>query len=272
MLIGSDHRGAWNEEGASIAVTVLPPWWQTWPFRIVVLAAVALAFAAAYRVGVKYFVEKNLELQVMAGKLIRSQEDERRRIARELHDDLNQKMAMVAVELGMVARDLPPKVQDEVSRIKEQAIEVSEDLRQVSHPLHPATLENLGLVRALERYCNELEKHEDLHVEFRAPDASEEIPSDAATCLYRIAQESLRNVVKHAGASRAKVTLESSKGGLLLRVEDDGAGFDPEARGLRGIGLVGMEERVRPLNGRFALRSAPGEGTGLEAWVPIAVA
>ncbi|TDI46444.1 MAG: sensor histidine kinase [Acidobacteria bacterium] len=284
QVLGSNHRGIWNETGTSVRVTLLPPWWQTLWFRTAAMITVVALLFAAHRLRVKYFVEtdRRLEEEIQkrkttertlartASKLIYAQEDERRRIARDLHDGVSQRIAAVAMGLQQVAKDLPEDKEKDIVAIENEVIDVSDEVRRISHDLHPSLLEHLGLVTALEKHCTNVAEHEDLRIDFHARDIPESLHPVAEASLYRIAQECLQNVVKHARATRVEVTLEGVDSGILLRVEDDGAGFDSgQSPGSGGLGLVSMEERVRPLKGRFVLHSEPGKGTRIEVWIPV---
>src|SRR5580765_691941 len=147
-------------------------------------------------------------LQDLTGKLLEAQEEERRRIGRELHDGLNQQLAMFAVELGLLARQVPPKspdLVDAILKLRHRAEGLSNDLRMITHQLHPAALEHLGLISALRSLCGEFSRFEGVRVWFSVDKEIGQVPSEIAICLYRIAQEALRNVVKHSGSSVAWV-------------------------------------------------------------------
>ena len=147
-------------------------------------------------------------------------------------------------------------------------MEILKDVRHLSRELHPAILDHLGLEKALESYCRELQEHEGLATRFGVENDLPSIPLEIGLGLYRIVQEGLRNVVRHSGVQKARVTLSGTRDGIRLAIADAGAGFDIEkARGRRGLGLRSMEERARLLGGRFAVRSRPGQGTVLEVQV-----
>jgi two-component system sensor histidine kinase UhpB len=220
-------------------------------------------------------VQSEAQVREMAGRVVAAQEEERRRVSRELHDDVNQRLAMLAVGVGMLAKGLPDTrdaMVEKLEELKHKMVDVSQEVRQVSHRLHPSELEHLGLVQALRRDCIELDKQESIDIELDAPSEPESLPWETAVCLYRVAQESLRNAIKHSEAKKVRVTLAESGDGVQLSVTDDGTGFDiEESRRKRGLGLVSMEERVYLLRGKFSVQSAPGRGTELTAWVPTSV-
>ena len=207
------------------------------------------------------------ELQSLAGHLLHAQEDERRRIARELHDDLNQSLALVAVELDLLGRRLPTAEAAAARGIAGRVKELSSTVHDLSHQLHPAKLEQLGLVAAVRGLCQELASHHGLDVKFTHHNLPASIPAPVALCLYRIVQEALWNVIRHADTNDAAVELSGSSAGLRLRVSDDGAGFDPTA-GRTGIGLVGMRERLHLVGGRLVIDARTGGGTRLDVVIP----
>jgi len=218
--------------------------------------------------------ESQRELRVLTGRLLQAQETERRRIARELHDDLNQGLALLSVELDVLGRgplesatQLGGRVRELSARVKQ----LSSSVHGLSHQLHPSKLEQLGLVATVRGLCNELTQSHGLPVAFTHAGFPEVIPEDAALCLYRIVQEALRNVIKHSGARHAGVELSRSGETMgLLRVVDDGAGFDPGSiRGKGGLGLVSMRERLHLVNGSLVITPRPSGGTSIEVRVPL---
>jgi len=212
------------------------------------------------------------ELRSLTGRLLEAQEAERRRVARELHDDLNQSLALLAVEIDLLAHR-PPGSAAETAKclrgLSARVKELSSSVHDLSHQLHPSKLEQVGLVAAVRGLCKELKQHHGVDVVFAHRDVPEVIPEATALCLYRIVQEGLRNVVKHGGTDRAAVELSGAPGGLRLRVSDDGAGFDPAAPRNGGLGLVSMRERLHLVGGEIALDSRPAGGTRIDVRVPV---
>src|SRR4029078_5623963 len=185
--------------------------------------------------------------------MIDVQEAERRRISRELHDDLNQKIAMLSVSISRLKRKLPMQegeLVEELDRLRETANGLTNEVRRLSHQLHPAVLEHLGLVTALESYIASFNDKEQINVQLTAEIGDERIPFQTSICLYRVAVEALRNVARHSGASKATVSLQRRDNSIALQVSDQGRGFDIEAaRKGAGLGLVSIEERLRLLQG-----------------------
>ena len=181
---------------------------------------------------------------------------------------------MLAVELGSIEAGLPET--DQVTRDRLQCVEkglndLSNDMRRTAYQLHPSVLEHLGLVDALETYCSEFSGQEGIKVDFRLRKSPGQIPKGVALCLYRVAQEALRNAARHSGAARASVTLARTGGRLTLTVEDRGRGFDPSVvAGKRGLGLISMKERVTAAGGSLTIDARPGAGTRVQVQVPLA--
>jgi len=226
------------------------------------------------RMALESVQESQRELRVLTGKILLAQETERRHIARELHDDLNQRLALLAVELDLLSHE-PPETEDEFAEraraLAAQVKELSSYVHDLSHQLHPAKLGQLGLLAALRGLCAEVTRGHGLAVDFAHRDVPAAVPEDVALCLYRIAQEALQNVVKHSGCRRAAVEVAGTADALCLRVGDDGAGFDPgTADGTARLGLVSMQERLRLVGGTLAIDSRPGAGTRIEVRVPLA--
>ena len=214
------------------------------------------------------------QLHALTGRLIEAQENERRRIGRELHDDVNQRLALLAVELDRFAQELPEsagEVPKKLQRIVACAKELSSDLQHFSYRLHPARLEHLGLAVALKSFCREFAQSNDIRIRFIESGVRTSIPFDIGLCLYRVAQEALRNAVKHSGVDEARVELTASPEQIRLCVYDSGIGFDPEsAKEHRGLGLVSMRERLHLVGGEISISSELRHGTRIEARVPLA--
>ena len=212
-------------------------------------------------------------LEDLSGRLITSQEEERARIARELHDDFSQRLALHSIGLAQLWKKLPEsKVEEraEVQELLKSTREMASDMRSLSYQLHSTRLEHVGLELALEGLCKEMSLKYRVEIEFTQLGVSSEIPKDVALCLFRIAQEALGNVVKHGHVKQAQAELSSADNEIRLRVVDAGAGFDPGLRSTdAGIGLVSMRERLRLVGGTLSVSSAPSKGTEILAQVPL---
>jgi PAS domain S-box-containing protein len=205
-------------------------------------------------------------------RLIMAQEEERRHIARELHDHLNQQLALLAIDLQQLAHHLP-EVTDTLVDALEQAwqrtCDIASDVHGISHRLHPSKLEALGLAATIRGHCRDLSRQA-LKVRFSDEGNTARIPPDVSLCLFRIVEESLSNVARHSAASEAEVSLVDADTEIVLRVSDTGRGFTISPGGANGIGLVSMRERLQALGGTLTITSKPGEGTTVEARVPRA--
>jgi signal transduction histidine kinase len=207
----------------------------------------------------------------LSGRLINAYEEERARLARELHDDVTQRLARLAIDAGRVERLIPASPLGQTMReIREGLARLSEDVHALSYRLHPSVLEDLGLVEALKAECERFARQQSLPVEVKLREVPESVPRDAALCLFRVAQEALRNAARHANARAVEVSARVHDGGLQVAVRDDGTGFDPALqRDRRTLGLTSMRERVHLLEGELDIESAPGQGTTVMAWVPL---
>ena len=210
-------------------------------------------------------------LRDLGGRLITAQEEERSRVARELHDDLNQRMALLSVELEQLSQRMPvsqSNLRSSIKNVWERAQEISSEIHRVSYQLHPTKLDHLGLVAAARSLCRELAAHYRLKISFKEKGCSGPLPKDVTLCLFRIVQESLRNVIKHSGAREAKVTLAGTANVIHLSVSDTGRGFDAGAlESKSGLGLISMRERLRLVGGAISIYST-AHGTRIEVSVP----
>jgi signal transduction histidine kinase len=216
--------------------------------------------------------ESQGELRLLAGKLLSAHEEERSALARELHDDLSQRLAALAIETAMLevdCRSAPEPARKRLRDVKDRLVEVSTDVHNISRRLHPAILRDLGLSDAIQSECLRFSEREGIQVEFLGQDVPN-LPSEVAICLYRIAQEGLRNIAKHAKAEEAHVTLLGEGAAVVLSIRDSGAGFDvASARSSGGVGLASMRERAWLVRGDIAVRSRPGQGTTIDVRVPL---
>jgi signal transduction histidine kinase len=204
-------------------------------------------------------------------RLVHAQEAEHRRIARELHDDLTQRLAVLAIDAGMLERlpGCPPNVAEKARDMREQLVTLSESVHSLSRQLHPSILDDLGLVDALRSECLSVGQRDGVAVRYRARGVPPDLPRDVALCVYRVAQEALRNVGRHARCGRAAVRLVADGRELTLRVRDQGIGFEVAARRKAGVGLESMRERARLVQARLTVRSRPGAGTAVTVRVPL---
>lgn len=208
----------------------------------------------------------------LSRKLMDAQEKERARLARELHDDLSQSLAILSIQLqSLVSKPQDPaEITKHVDTLTQQIQQLSSDVHRISHELHPSKLTQLGLEAALRGFCRETQAAHGVKIGFEASNVPHSVPSDISLCLYRIGQEALQNVVKHSGASLTNVALRADDGVISLLVSDNGSGFDAESvRSKDSLGLISMQERIRAVNGTITIESVPDAGTKIEASVPL---
>jgi signal transduction histidine kinase len=211
------------------------------------------------------------EARELSGRLITAHEDERARLARALHDDITQRLAVLAIDAGRKERGLGDTTAGQAMRsIRREMVQLSEDVHSLSYALHPAILEDLGLIEALKAECARFSALEAIPVSFRAEGKLDEPPRPVALCLYRVAQEALRNVVRHASATLIEVGLYFVDGGLQLAVCDNGVGFDAARKKARpSLGHASMRQRLSLVGGELRVDSAPGRGTTVLAWASL---
>lgn len=238
--------------------------------RQVILAGAAIVLLQAVLIAALLFQRSGrrraeTEAIGMSGRLLTAHEDERRRLARELHDDLTQRLARLAIDAGRLERSAGAGA----AAMRQDLVRLSEDVHALSYRLHPSVLDDLGLVEALRAECDRVSRHGDTQVEVRTLGLPQAVPNEASLCLFRVAQEALSNAVRHGHASAVTVLLSARDRGLQLAVSDNGNGFDPaRARERASLGLASMRERVRLLSGQLDIESTPGRGTTVIAWVP----
>jgi len=211
------------------------------------------------------------ELEALSARLVDAQETERRSISRELHDEVGQSLGALLVEVGRLEAAIPTgatPIKDHVDKIKSVAETTVETVRNIALLLRPSMLDDLGLIAALEWQGREVSRRSETEVEIQSVGVSEMIPDEYKICIYRLVQEALNNAARHSAAKNAKVTVEQKTSKILVTVSDDGRGFDPQR--VRGLGLLGMEERVKRLGGKLTIDSKPGSGTTLRAEFPLA--
>ncbi len=212
-------------------------------------------------------------LEELSARLVDAQEEERRTISRELHDEVGQTLGALLVDLGQLSKLVPSQdslLQGQIVRIKSAAETAVKSIRDMALLLRPPMLDDLGLIAALEWQGREISRRGDMEVDVHSENVSEQLANEIKVCIYRLVQEALHNAATHADAKRATVTVAQSGGKIRVAIADDGNGFAAEC--VRGMGILGMEERVKRLGGIFAIRSEPGEGTTVKAELPLSPA
>lgn len=212
-------------------------------------------------------------LRDLSGRLINAQEEERSRVARELHDDLSQRMALLSIELEQLADAMSSsvKMRRRFESLQNQAQEISSDIHRLSYSLHPSKLDHLGLAAAIKSLCEQINASGKLRVYLHQQSFTETLPKDITLCLFRIAQETLRNAVKHSQATHVRVNVQMASDLVRLTVADDGCGFDMQSPAFAaGLGFVGMRERLRIVGGELEINSQRAHGTRIEVTIPLA--
>ena len=210
------------------------------------------------------------ELERLSRRLVDAQEAERRSISRELHDEVGQTLGALLVDIGHLSNLLPAEdriTQEQIGRIKKAAETAVKSIRDIALLLRPPMLDDLGLVPALEWQARETSRRGEMEVEVHAEELKGDLPDEVKVGIYRLVQEALQNAATHAHAKNATVLLKRERNSVVVEIIDDGKGFQPERT--RGMGILGMEERVRQLGGELAIRSTPGKGTAVHAELPI---
>ncbi|MEP7340240.1 MAG: two-component regulator propeller domain-containing protein [Acidobacteriota bacterium] len=274
QVLAANSDGVWNNQGAQLQVVVLPAFYQTWWFRaLALLALLGLAFTA-YRWRIRQLRREQQKQVAFSRQLIEAHESERGRLAGELHDSLGQDLLVIKnwALVGLTTTEEDNSAREMLSEIAEATSHAIEDCREISHNLRPLQLDFVGLTEALRGMINRVANSSSLRIEAHLDDLTGVLPKEAEINLYRIVQESLNNIVKHARASRVKIAVRrelapARKGAsrITVRIEDDGRGFDPAAlaNGKRGLGLSSITERTRMLGGEVVIDSAPGRGTSV---------
>jgi signal transduction histidine kinase len=213
-------------------------------------------------------------LSSMSGRLIEAQESERARIARDLHDDIGQRLALLAVAVEHVKILLPQSPGSEASEcleeLQQQTAHIVADVQALSHQLHPPRLLHLGVVSAMRGFCDELARQKGAEIDFRCENVPRDVPPDLSLCLFRILQEAMHNAVRHSGTRHFDVHLRGNGNTVDLTIRDRGVGFDVEAanRGM-GLGLTSMKERLKLVGGELVIESQARQGTTVVARAPL---
>ena len=271
-VTASNNSGVWNEAGAFVDFSVTPAYYQTTWFLTLSAASVIAFVWAAHRVRLGIVERHQREITALNERLMGAQEQERIRIAGELHDGVMQQMLAVTMMLGTAKRKIvgESEAKATIDKVQDKLTEVGSEIRQLSHDLHPPMLQEAGLPQALQTYCDEFSSTCGIPVSCEADARAHELSRGAALALFRIVQEALGNAAKHAAARRINVRLRRSDGFVSLEVSDDGVGFDRALLGSSaGLGLITMRERAGQLNGTFEVESASGRGTTISVTIPF---
>jgi signal transduction histidine kinase len=206
----------------------------------------------------------------LAGRLIARQEIERQRIARDLHDDVSQRLTLLGIDIELIAAQAERELRTRLGTLSAQVAEIANAVHDISYELHPSRLRAIGLVAAVRSLCDDALKLRNLRVTFTHGAIPRSVDADVSLCLYRIVQEALHNVARHSGAREAQVSLTCDETHIALRIADSGTGFDPTQIRQGSLGLVSMQERVAFLQGQLAIDAVPGRGTEIGVRIPLA--
>ncbi len=270
MLDLADRIARRNEQEITSGDEKLGGMFDAFRFRLMIILALTLAGGLALAwITAARLLSAQKELEELSARLVSAQEDERRAISRELHDEVGQSLTALAMEAGAAA-SMPveaPELRQRLQSIQRLAETSVSTVRDLALLLRPSMLDDLGLVPALRWQAREVAKRTGMKVRVMTEGLEDNLPDQHNTCIYRVVQEALNNAVRHAHARSVRVQLSGSDGKVRLAIEDDGQGFD--ARHARGLGLAGMAERVRNAGGEFQIESAPGRGTTLSVLLPL---
>jgi signal transduction histidine kinase/ligand-binding sensor domain-containing protein len=278
---GRDCRGVWTETEVPLRIDVIPPFWMTLWFRLLFAGTVLAVALVSHRVRLNSVERRNRalmqlheQLRQLSRRLEAAKEEERKHISRELHDDLGPALTAVVINLQLLAHDrngekATRRIQDSIDLVDRMV----QQIRDLSLDLRPPLLDEMGLLAALKGYMETQAERTGIAIEVDGPESLRDVLDETAITAFRVAQEAVTNAIRHADAKRVGVTLTERDGGLEIRVEDDGKGFDVRAAledpvTGKNLGLLGMQERARILGGRFDLESAPGAGTRVRLWIP----
>lgn len=281
MLIIASRIGAINEQELTAGNRQVGELFSKFRMRLGVTLAITLgvgsllaAFSMARILGLERqssaryqeIAKARVELQDLSARLVEAQESERRAISRELHDEVGQSLSALLLELGNLAAARPENWRGHLHTMRSLAENCVNVVRNMALLLRPSMLDDFGLLPALQWQAREVSKRTGMRVNIAAENVSEDLPEEHKTCVYRVVQEALHNCSRHAAATMVRVTVKQEPNGIHLAVQDDGRGFEP---GQRGLGLLGMEERVSHLGGKFQVASTPGHGTILDVMLPL---
>ena len=271
-----NNDGVWNETGATLGVVVLPPWWRSWWFRVLVMISAAGLVFQWYEQRLSRLRRDRVAQESFSRQLIALQESERQRLAGELHDGMGQDLLVIAsqAQLSLSREENSPGAAARLEDIAETAKHALQQARRMAHNLRPGLVEELGFTKAVQATLEKAAQASDISMAIALEDVDGLLPPEFEVNLFRITQETLSNLLKHASASEAKITLTKEPRGLCLVVEDNGCGFEPgqlesTPPDERGFGLRQIAERTKMMGGHVDIQSQPGRGTRLTVEVPL---
>ena len=276
QVVAANNDGVWDSRGADLVFRVMPEWWQTWPFRAGLAFSLTGAVLGVYRARVRSLTQARLVQEGFSRRLIASQEAERQRIARELHDSLGQNLLVIKSRVALAQQQAgrPEKLADQLGEAAAMASNALREVREISQNLRPYQLDELGLTKAIGAMVRKLAAASPIRFTTDLAELRGVLPPEFEINLYRIVQESLNNVVKHSGARECSVTVTRDEHRIVVQVADDGCGFDvsgtsDEVRSSEGFGLSSLRERARTMSAQVTFAARPGEGTCVTVSVPL---
>lgn len=276
IVVAANASGVWDVEGASLEITVEPPFWRTWWFSTLVITGLVAIAIVLYSRRVATLRQAAATQEAFSRRLIESQENERKRIAAELHDGLQQSLSIIAnrANLALDKRADPERAFDQVSEIAATASDALKEVREIAYNLRPVELDRLGLTKALRAMVKKVSASSGISISGSIDDIDHSFSTESEINLYRIVQESVNNIVKHSVATEAGVEIKRSASGLMITIHDNGKGFNADpfsADGLRhaGFGLMGITERARMMGGKYSIQSVPGAGTTINIQIDL---
>lgn len=271
-VIAANADGVWNETGQSVEITVLPPFYRTWWFRtLVVILVIALGYFL-YKRRITQLERQRLAQQNFSRQLIASQEDERKRIAAELHDSLGQRLIVIKNLAWMFLSAKGNSDKHQIEELSEEASNAISEVKAISYNLRPYQLDRMGLVRAIEAIIRSAENSSEIEFSLEIDNINNYFPKEMEINFYRIIQESVNNILKHSGAAKAEIVIKKFEDYLDVTISDDGNGFEFQENLLNtqrdfqnlqigGFGLIGIKERIELLGGKMEIKTVPGQGT-----------
>jgi len=269
-VIAENSDGVWNTDGRTLAITVLAPFYRTWGFFVIVMIIGVALVVLAWNWRISRLQHLQLAQRALSQQLISSQESERKRIAGDLHDSIGQRLVVIQ-NLALIFLDSNKQDTQPIHEITSEAVSAIEEAREISYNLRPIQLDRLGLTKALESVARTVSRASALPILTDIDNIDDAFSEELRINLYRIVQESLNNVVKHARATRVNISIRRTSGRVLTTISDDGAGFiaGMQHSGKGGLGLTGMSERAHLLGGELQVRSTPGHGTIVVVDIPL---
>ncbi|MBA3707097.1 MAG: hypothetical protein H0W84_14705 [Bacteroidetes bacterium] len=268
---GSNNDGVWNEEGTSVKLTITPPWWQTWWFKSCGLGLILFTVGFGYKKRINKLENEKLVQVEFSRKLLKSQEEERKRLANELHDSVAHDILILKNSAVIaMSKTNEEETKAALNEISEQSSSTLNDVRNISYNLHPQQLEALGLTKAIKSIVDKASKSTDVKFIYEGDIIDRIFTEENEVYIYRIVQEAVNNIIKHSLATEAIIKISRMDEFVYLNISDNGRGFSKQSVAAKNsLGLSGIAERVRLLHGSFEIETKMNGGTVLETNIPV---